>query len=636
MAQIYPSFENIDRLKVKPTDGERFLLNCLVENFADDIEVYFQPFLNGDRPDIIVMQKNAGVTIIEVKDWNPKFYKIDILNKWHLIKNNQLIKSPFQQVFGYKYNLFNLHINGLLEKKIQNNNFYKLIKTYVYFHNASKDNIDDLYIKIESHYKEKIKNNFDLYHQKQIAFDCYEKKDDYLKEKLSKFDRDKRLVITAQNIKKISLPFHSSNSLFKDSIYLEFQRYLHPPVHIASEGKEITYTKKQSQLIESKPVQQKVKGVAGSGKTVVLAKRAVNAHIRHQDDVLILSFNLTLKSYIHDQISNVREDFNWGHFHITNYHHLIRQTLNNLNIEIDFSHIDSPKEIANYLDSIYSNIDIFDTKELEIHKYKSIFVDEIQDYKPEWIKIIKKYFLDDSGEMVLFGDEKQNIYERTIDTEKNSTVVQGFGRWEKLTQSIRQKEDSHILKLAKSFQSVFFNDKYEVDDFDASSTTQVQLGGLGINKHSYYEKNNYASLVATIFENIKSNNLHPNEVTILSSKVSTLREIDYIIRTDYNEKTITTFEDKESCESNDLGLLLINDIRTSKKIGFNLNSGVIKLATTHSFKGYESPTLFLIVDENDGEELIYTGITRAKENIMIFTTKNSKYNQFFISQLETQ
>lgn len=119
MAKIYPTLENIERLKINPTKGELFLIKYLMQHLPDDIEIYFQPFLNGDMPDIILMQKDVGVTIIEVKDWNLDLYKIDENNKWYLKQNNALLKSPFKQVFSYKHNMFNLHIDGLLEKKIK-------------------------------------------------------------------------------------------------------------------------------------------------------------------------------------------------------------------------------------------------------------------------------------------------------------------------------------------------------------------------------------------------------------------------------------------------------------------------------------------------------------------------------------
>jgi hypothetical protein len=156
MAQIYPTLENIKRLKVKPTEGELYLIEYLLSNLSDDIEIYFQPFLNGDRPDIILLQKGVGAAIIEVKDWNLNSYFVDENNKWHLKSNDIIIKSPLEQVNTYKDNMFNLHINGLLEEKLRNSKFYGRINTYVYFHNSTKDEIDNIFSILINHVKSKI------------------------------------------------------------------------------------------------------------------------------------------------------------------------------------------------------------------------------------------------------------------------------------------------------------------------------------------------------------------------------------------------------------------------------------------------------------------------------------------------
>ena len=76
MAIFYPSIEIIKRFKVPPTDGEWTLLDFLEKTLDDSYEVYFNPYLNGDRPDVIIMREGNGVLIIEVKDWN--------LNNFHL------------------------------------------------------------------------------------------------------------------------------------------------------------------------------------------------------------------------------------------------------------------------------------------------------------------------------------------------------------------------------------------------------------------------------------------------------------------------------------------------------------------------------------------------------------------------
>lgn len=605
---------------------------------GNDVEIYFQPFLNGDRPDIILMNKNYGVIIIEVKDWSLPLYKVDENNKWYVKSISQKIKSPFQQVFSYKNNLFNLHINGLLERKLKNNDFYGLINVYVYFHGESKFTLNDLYNNPISAIEDKISSLNLSYRNapkedKERKYNKYENERVFNQNKKDKLNRDKTSVsITKDNLNKIKFPNNRRNNLFDISIYYEFKRYLQPPFHTLNDGKEIIYEKKQEKLSISHDVHEKIKGVAGAGKTVVLAKRAVNSHKRHGGVVLILTYNLTLKSYIHDKISEVREDFNWSNFYITNYHQLISQTLNHLNIEIETPDASNSLE---YLDEqYYSNLSVFDSYENEIIKYKSIFIDETQDYKPEWIKIIRKYFLEDSSEMVLFGDEKQNIYERDIDKDKNTKVVQGFGTWNKLNKSIRHKKNSHILTLAKTFQQKFFSEKYDIDKYEENPVQREMIGG-GINKISSYSNGNLNKVVSSIFRNIKENDIHPNDVTILCSKIRTIREIDYIVRTEFNEKTLTTFETKEMSDIEHFKKE-IDNIRKVKKIGFNLNSGVLKLSTIHSFKGYESPTVFLIIDDNDHSEMVYVGITRAKFNIMIFLNDNSIYMDFFTLALEKE
>ena len=118
MATFYPSLENIARFKVPPTDGERTLLDCLGRVLDDSYEVYFNPYLNGDRPDVLIMRKGNGVLIIEVKDWNLDNFALNEKKKWVYTPNGSVVKSPIDQVLKYKNNLFDLHVDQLLEKKM--------------------------------------------------------------------------------------------------------------------------------------------------------------------------------------------------------------------------------------------------------------------------------------------------------------------------------------------------------------------------------------------------------------------------------------------------------------------------------------------------------------------------------------
>lgn len=71
-------------------------------------------------------------------------------------------------------------------------------------------------------------------------------------------------------------------------------------------------------------------------------------------------------------------------------------------------------------------------------------------------------------------------------------------------------------------------------------------------------------------------------------------------------------------------------IRKNKKINFWMNCGMLKISTIHSFKGWESRAVFLIVEnevtQTEFDELLYTGITRAKENLIVINFGNENYH----------
>ncbi len=638
MAKIIPDIEKAKLSKQLPTEGEIFLLNYLQDNFDPEAEVYFQPCFNGERPDVVIIKKGVGAIIVEVKDWNLDSYKVNEKNQWLLAKNNALLKSPFAQAFSYKKNLFDVHTNGLLERSMASETFYSLIKVYVYFHNATKNSIAAFYEPVTNQLRSELDNNQLAFRSNKIEHEQYEKRRGYLTNKKKQLERDLgSIAITQDTLRKVAFAGGKKNSKFEESVYTELMRLLQPPHHYANEGKPIIYTKPQERLSESVATARvKVCGVAGSGKTCVLAKRAVNAHKRHGEPVLILTFNLTLRMFIKDKINEVREDFSWGSFYIINYHKFINAALNSAGIDVH-----TPNDLVDpsaYLESnYYSNETILDNYATD--RYATILIDEAQDYKPEWQRIIRNNFLAEDGEMILFADEKQNIYERTVDEEKRANVIPGFGRWQRLSKSFRYKQDSSILRLAVAFQEHFLSEKYNFDGDDSYQNTASLFGVSAVGTWSLDKLCDVAEIIISI---AKRERIHPNDITIVSSKEDVLREIDFSIRNSplHQERTITSFASKEDVErirSKRLDPVTerkqLRQLNAIRKQGFNLNSGLMKLSTLHSFKGFESPTAFVLVDDLDSPELVYTGLTRAKENIVVLLLEGSQYVDFFARYL---
>ena len=627
MAVIYPELENIQRLKVPPTPGEWDLINYLKDHLDDTYEIFFNPFLDGDRPDVIILKEHCSAFIIEVKDWNLKNYEVTENNRWKVVVDSKSSykSSPHYQVFRYKKNLYELHLPVVGLKRLTNPNFYNLVHCFVFFYNSDKNKIDSLYSSAEEKQKEAQERLNQLFQKKKIEYRSYEKSTEHIDRKKRALQRDKGMSFGSDRlellVKKITQK--SKHVLFDENIYRDFKRRLSPSEHTLKQGISIRFDNKQAPLTKSKNGKEKIKGVAGCGKTSVLAQRAINAHERHGSPVLILTFNITLKNYIKDKISDIKGCRNFLFIEISNYHQFFNSQINNTGM--DFVDLIDRYEI----DKLYS-IDIFQNE--NVAKYQTILVDEIQDYQPEWVKIIRDNFLSPDGEMVLFGDESQNIYQR--ETGRSPVVAQGFGRWAKINRSYRTAIDSPLNQLYKDFQ------------------TQLRMG-FSLLK---YESVPFSGWREVVFDSIqgyvKSYDFNPNDIVILCSKIFLARQLnEFWIGKEKTHCMFETYKELSVCTNKSVDELIgfddnqINDfvklnknrvekVRQTKKNHFYSNSGLIKLSTIHSYKGLESKTVFYIMCEDDSAEVVYTSITRSSENLIIFDLSDKNvYSTFFKKHL---
>lgn len=598
MAQCFPPLEKIKNLRVPLEVGESFLLDFLLNNLDDTYEIYVQPFLNGDRPDIVIVRKNSGVLIIEVKDWHLFNYKNANggLSEWRLIENDAIIRSPLAQVEKYKTNLYELHIKNLFENNVKDKRNFSIVQTAVYFHNEQTKKAEDFCV---GHNYTNI-----------LGYDS-----------LNKHTLNILLERTRLN---------RQSYLFNQQLYESFCRFLRPPEHSDSEGLDIKYTKRQQELIESRSgVRQKIKGVAGCGKTKILAKRAVNAYSRNKDTVLILTFNITLRNYIHDRISEVKATFPWSSFEISSYHHFFNCQANNYEVEITDL-------------SCFDNEYFFEPVKDKIIRYKAILIDEIQDYRPTWVKLINNYFLELDGELVVFGDEKQNVYGQIMGDDKLPVVPTILGRWNEVKESFRINQE--LFNISLLFQKKYFAKRYN-SDADIEHQQGDLFSSAPIYRYHYAEKISDYDLFVLIRDTIVKLSIHPNDVVILEPTYETIRNIDYYFRHEEHQKTTYIGETKEEFEelnrrfenNRDELKSELNRIRRGRKVHFWANAGTMKISTIHSFKGWEIHTLFLLIrniggSESSGflNELIYTALTRAKSNIIIINSA-SAYDEFFKS-----
>jgi hypothetical protein len=513
MAKLYPEYNQL--LKENPTEAELRIIE-LVNKFDDSYELFYKPFLNGDIPTFVLVKKSYGMFIFEVFTDNIFDYEID--NKYLKKKSNDgeiELVSPFAKVDTLRTHFINLHFQEFFEKLLKDYHYRKIINSVVYLHNTSSDEFEKWY---SSNFS--TKKSWKLFDTQVVTNDTLTKE---------RFDRMFQLS-----------GFQTKSKYFSDELYKQLFRYLKPSYHRIDNGTFINFSDEQIKILRNpnNAKLRKIRGVAGSGKTLLLAKIAVDEYVKTQRKVLILTYNLSLRNYIYEQINRIPSDFSWDGFEIKNYHDFFKSKAMEYNLQIKYL-------------SDFENRYFFDRVKDQITRYNTIFIDEIQDYKEHWVEIIKKFFLAEGGSYTVFGDEKQNIYDRPMNPEDDKRPYTGVpGKYWNILEETARLSDT-IRELAQQFQETFLGNKYRKDlikqtsvpiDFSnafGTTTNTVNYQLLLRGNNSTYDLYKY------IHQKVRELNVHPHDIGILGSRVEYIRDLSFLFENMDGEKTTLMSESKE-------------------------------------------------------------------------------------------
>ncbi|OON90240.1 MAG: hypothetical protein ATN33_03580 [Epulopiscium sp. Nele67-Bin001] len=629
MATLYPSEDKIEKdIVEREKDGEIVLIAALNEKLDDSYEIYYKPFLNGDVPDLIILREGYGAYVIEIKDIDLDDYSYDAGNSSNdfgkLINNatNFAVPTPYEQVEWYKNNLYNSHAHALTIANLCNPSLYSAIKTAVYFTNATNSQIaekfasclhrDRIYIKAWGN--DNINNIIDNI----------------------KFDLDRR------------------NGLCSDEVYQEMQSILKPKFTETTATNEINLSNQQVTLSQSKAAQQiKITGPVGCGKTVVLAKRAVNAYERTNERVLILCYNVPLINYIEDKISYFDNSLPRDMFLILHFHGFILQQLyrhtsfklywTDTDEEmLEFEEIFPVQDISdveehfpkrelltagvfdkkNILDMDEINKFLEDVKDM-LPKFDTILIDEVQEFEYEWLQCIKTYFLKPKGEYVLVGQETHSFSNKT---KKIKTNVKG--KWNNL--SVPYRFSYAIDILANEFQRTFLNNKYEI--YHPVEAKFLVPDSDCVIKYHFFEELQLEELYSILAGYVEDYGIRPEEISIVAHHIAKLRGFEQYYLSYHPEQNIhTSFESKYQFDHLKRSQKLYR-LRKIKKSQFRIEPDALKLSTIHNFKGYESDTLFLILEgrrHRVTDELIYKAINKCRKNLIVININDYSHHEFF-------
>ena len=607
---ILEKFEN-NELKVPFTKGEYYLSKQLDAKLPDEWVIHTKPELRNrwgsnicpQTPDVVIANKRHGIMIIEIKDWQidlPKYKSGEKINRkgkkiWEVFIEDEkgtrtLNINPVNKADGYRLRMID-GIHEIQEEIFNDKRKNILIKSGLYFHNIISSQKAKSFVGIPKYFNP---------------------------DRCTVFGRD----MLDKNVKiEQFIPLINNNiKIHSNTDWLsKFKNWISPPLHI-SEGQNLISERdlndKQKRYIISRPgVIQKLSGVAGSGKTRVIAIRAASL-AKLGKKILVICYNITLKNYLKKEIEGTKYDFDPTNIDIFYFHDFCKAYR-------EFRNIEYPDEGSmqknDELEKEKIIRDKIENRNLSAN-YDAIIIDEGQDFKETWFKLLRN-FLSQNGEMLIAFDDKQNIY--SIKKFKISGV--GSGRWGVLNKGYRLLNE-HI-NLVNKFSNEFLTDfKSDEENPIIETNTQHTLPFEPNSLSKWINVNNIVESRDMVCEML--NHLDKNQKLDFSDTAILVPDHDEGIN--LREHILEYFKNKN---------LKISDIfsknpdrqRDAKKI-FNVfdSDRRLKMSTINSFKGWERRNIIILIPYKTDKNFdfkMYTSMTRVREKLIIINL-SERYKNF--------
>lgn len=590
--------------------GEFILANSLKESLPDDYVVYHEPIVANRRPDFVVIGPDVGVIVLEVKDYTKDVIIAANRDHWVLHMNGSIVKRqcPLSQVRNYA-----LHICNVLKKDSQlivhdgpHKGSLKFPYGYgvVFTKMTQKDFVQTgLYGVLPP---ELVMTRDDL--SIQGSPDTYE-------EMLNKL----------RNLFTIRFKWDS----LSDSDITAIRYHLFPEVRIAAkvETEEAPHYE-QSVLFHLKDIkvmdlyQEKLakgigdkhrllRGVAGSGKTLVLACRAKYlGQLCPTWNILVLCYNISLARFIQQMIEEIEVETK-ASIEVFTFHYWCAKKLGLRDVEL-----------------VHEMIDAVESGRIEIPKYDAILIDEGQDFDPSWLKLIFKAINPQTQCLLLVEDRAQQIYHRKSLNLETGFSFQGRSR----VLQINYRNTEQIVQFAWDFYR-HFTEPRRIKGHDeaameiiAPQSTQRKGPEPFIRRFKSFEQE-AASIAKEIMRLKKDEGIDYDEVAVLYRVKKLDRDYVAILQKQFVQHQIPHYWLSESPNS---------------KREFKKKDAMVKISTIESSKGLEFKAVFIcnvdncpfFADEVEREvALLYIGMTRAMERLYLTYSGESKFTEYLEGRL---
>ncbi|MBL6458336.1 UvrD-helicase domain-containing protein [Belnapia sp. T6] len=586
--RVSPPVEEFPKLRQPLTAGERTVFEMFDRHLPVEWEIYVQPHMNGLRPDFVLLNPKVGIGVFEIKDWD-----LDAM-RYSVEKDDDGMPALVARRDGKRFSL--QRENPVLKVNLYKDSIYKLYCPRL----EQNDGFAAITAGVIFPYADtrRVKGLMRYFLSNEEA------------EEYAKYHPISGMTeVRSSNVRAVfPEAFRSRSRLMTEALAEDLRGWLVEPDFAKIQREPLILDPNQKNLVATWPASgyRRIKGPAGSGKSVVLAARA--AHRADQGkSVLIVTFNITLWHYLRDLVvRGLKESQSINLIQFDHFHSFCRRVCDDAGFTNRYQHICS-KYASDKNHLLRVAIPRLAEEALEtgeVEKFDTIMVDEGQDYEPRWWNILRKALKKEGGEMLLVADATQDVYGTGKAWTEEAMHNLGFrsGPWAQLKTSYR------LPAIAKSYARDFARRFLPPLTADLPDEEQADLAleNCRLRWVQCPEEEGVEACVRELLLLMRQTGtkaLANADITYLTDDTKLGEEVISTL-SNRNIRTVSTFNQSVM-------------ERRREKMGFYMGDARIKATTLHSFKGWEARLLVVYVSEFRTEEskaLIYAALTRLKRS----------------------
>lgn len=352
-----------------------------------------------------------------------------------------------------------------------------------------------------------------------------------------------------------------------------------------------------------KTAYRRVRGSAGSGKSLALAGRAAKLASEGKS-VLVCNYNRSLLGYLKDLVNQFIDPIP-PQIEFINFHRWCRLVCHRTGFMKDYNQIQQECDIGHYTKKEFFDFKvpelvsrIYDYNGNNSPTYDAILLDEGHDFKPYWWSdVLRKAIPKDEGEALFVCDKTQNIYDNA-EAWTDQTMEDldcGFtGRWTELSGSYRLP--GRIIPILDNFANKYLIPLGVEVDIPCQESTQINL----LDRYRWVQVSSGISPVETCVEEILC--LRKNHSIPTVYFLSTTDKIGEGVVSNLIQRGVDIFSTYKN---------------QNAKLNLHPGCADIVATTVHSFKGWEASHLIVHVENIESRKdraVFYTALSRLKKH----------------------